>query len=150
MMKKSKEKEMKEIAKKLVERLKARWTERRDRLRIEDMLDKVEDWKDAELSVHMLGWMYTKSDDQIMGESGEMVNALAAVAESNNITKAGESIMGEVVQLCTILITSRADTQTASSKESEDEKDGQGHPNQEEDGQGHPHQEEDGQGHHHH
>ena len=40
-MKKIKEREMKEVAKKLVERLKARWAERRDRPRIRDILDKV-------------------------------------------------------------------------------------------------------------
>ena len=149
-MKKIKEREMKEIAKKLVERLKARWTERRDRPRIGEILDKVGDWKDTELSTHMLGWLYTKTDDQIMEESEEMVNALEAVAQSSNITKAGESIMGEVVQLCTLLTTSRADIQTACSRESEDEDDGeQGHHHQEDDGQGHHHQEDDEQCHHH-
>jgi hypothetical protein len=100
---------MTEIAKNLVERLKARWTQRRDRPRIGEILDKVGDWKDAELSTHMLGWLYTKTDDQIMEESVEMVNALEAVAHSSNITKTGEGIMEEVVQLCTLLTTSRAD-----------------------------------------
>jgi hypothetical protein len=41
MMKKIKEIEMKEITKKLAERLKTRWAERRDRPRIGEILDKV-------------------------------------------------------------------------------------------------------------
>jgi hypothetical protein len=53
-------------------------------------LDKVGDWKDAELSTHMPGRLYTKTDDQIMEESEEVVNALEAVAQSSNITKTGE------------------------------------------------------------
>ena len=138
---------MTEIAINLVERLKARWTQRRPR--IGELLDKIRGWKDAELSTHMLGWLYSKTDDQIMEESVEMVNALKAVAHSS-ITKAGEGIMEEVVQLCTLLTTSRADIQTACSRESEDEDDGeQGHHHQEDDGQGHHHQEDDEQGHHH-
>jgi hypothetical protein len=79
----------------------------------------------------MLGWLYTKTDDQIMEESEEMVYALEAVAQSSNITKAGESIMGEVVKQCTLLTTSRADIQTTCSREREDEDDEQGHHHQE-------------------
>jgi hypothetical protein len=99
-------------------------------------------WKDTELSTHMLGWLYTKTDDQIMEESEEMVNALKAVAQSSNITKAGESIMGEVVQLCTLMTTSRADIQTACSRESEGEDDGEQSHHHHADNEGHHHQED--------
>jgi hypothetical protein len=76
----------------------------------------------------MLGWLYTKTDDQIMEEAVEMVGALEAVACSNNITKAGEGIMEEVVQLCTLLTTSGAYTLTTCSSERKDEDDEeQGH-----------------------
>jgi hypothetical protein len=51
-MKKVKEREVTKIAKDLVERLKVRWTQRRDKTRIGEILDKVGDWKDAELSTH--------------------------------------------------------------------------------------------------
>ena len=93
---------LREIAKSLVVRLKTRWTQRRDNPRIEEILDKVGDWTDAELSTHMLGWLYTNTDDQIMEEAVEMVGALEEVAYSNNITKVGEGITEEVVQLCTL------------------------------------------------
>ena len=94
---------MRDLVKDLVGRLKARWTQMRDSTKIGEMLEKVGDWKDAEISIHMLGWLYSKTDDKIMEESVEMVKALEEVAYSSNITKAGESTMEEVVQLCTLL-----------------------------------------------
>jgi hypothetical protein len=51
---------MRDLVKDLVGRLKARWTEMRDSTKIGEMLEKVGDWKDAEISIHMLGWKHWK------------------------------------------------------------------------------------------
>jgi hypothetical protein len=56
----------------------------------------------------MLGWLATKSDEQIQQEAVEMVSALETVAHTRNITQMGEDIMTDMVRLCTI-VTKRED-----------------------------------------
>jgi hypothetical protein len=124
-----------EIAKSLVVRLKAGWTLKSDKQRIEEVLDRVGDWTNAELSTNMLGWLYTKTDEQIMEETLEMVGSLEEVAYSNNITRVGEGIMDDMVQLCIMLTTRGADILTAYSKERIEEEQEQGH--HQEQGRGH-------------
>ena len=65
-----------------------------------------------------------------------MVGALEEVAYTNNITKMGEGIMNDVVELCTILTTRGADTLTTCSNRMREEEQDQSH-HQEED-RGHP------------
>ena len=76
------------MAKSIGEELKDRWTGTTPG--VEEALDRVEGWADAEMKIHMLGWLATKTDDQILEEAVEMVSALEEVAYNSNITKMGE------------------------------------------------------------
>ena len=70
---------------------------------MEDILDRVVRWTDADLRIHLLGWLTTRTDDQIQEETVELVGALENVAYTSTITKMGEDIMTNVVELCTML-----------------------------------------------
>ena len=94
-----------EIAKCLVENLKARWTETNPG--VEEILDRVGRWADPDLRIHMLGWIATRNDDRIKKEAVEMVGSMEEVVYTNTITKLGESIMTDVMEICTILTTKR-------------------------------------------
>ena len=96
------------LAKNLGEELKDRWKENNPR--IEETLDRVEGWADEEMKITLLGWLAMRTDDQIEEESVEMVKALEEVAHTSNITKMGEAVMTDVVDLCRILITKGRDT----------------------------------------
>jgi hypothetical protein len=54
-----------EMAKSIVEKLKARWT--RTKPGVEESLDRVEGWADAELRIQMLGWLATRTDIPDLG-----------------------------------------------------------------------------------
>ena len=81
------------LAKNLVEKLKSRWTITNPG--VDNILDRVVGWADvnAELRIHLLGWLATRTDDQILDEAVEMVGALKNVAYTRTITKMGEDIM---------------------------------------------------------
>ena len=85
-----------------MEQLKSRWTPTNQG--VEEILDRVVGWADAELRLHLLGWLATRTDDQIL-EDVEMVGALENMAYTRTITKMGEDIMTDVVELCTMLMT---------------------------------------------
>ena len=59
------------------------------------ILDRVVGWAEvnAELRIHLLGWLTTRTDDQILGDAVEMVDALKNMAYTDNITKMGEEIL---------------------------------------------------------
>ena len=81
---------------------------------MKNILDKVEGWTEAntELRIHLLGWLATRTDDQILDDAVEMVGALEDTAHTRTITQMGENIMIEVVELCTMLMnTERPDNQ---------------------------------------
>ena len=65
----------------------------------------MEGWADEELKITLLGWLAMKTDDQIKEESVEMVKALEEVAHTSNITKMGEAVMTDVVDLCRMQTT---------------------------------------------
>jgi hypothetical protein len=87
--------------------IKIRWKEKKSG--VEEILDRIESWADPDLKIHLLGWLSTETDDQIMEEAMEMVSALEEVAYTNTITKVGDPIMTDVVELCTILTTEKPD-----------------------------------------
>jgi hypothetical protein len=96
---------------------------------LEAVLNRVVGWIDvnADLRIHMLGWLATRADDQIMEEALEMVGALENVAYTNTITKMGEDILTNVVELCTILTTKGPDNLTTCNTEGDNHLDiGQG------------------------
>ena len=97
-----------EMAKGIVEIFKDRWTGTNHGL--EEALDRVEGWANAKMKIQMLGWLAKRTDEQILEEAVEMVSALEEVAYTSNITKMGEGIMTDLVELCTILTSRRADT----------------------------------------
>jgi hypothetical protein len=98
-----------EIAKSMIETLNTRWKDERNKLERERVLRRIECWTNQDLQVHMLGWLCTKSDEQIKEESIEMVGALEKVAYTSTITKKGETIMTDMVEICT-MISKKADT----------------------------------------
>ena len=51
-----------------------------------------------------MGWLTTRTDDQILEDAMEIVDALETTAYTGNITKIGEEIMIDVVELCTLLL----------------------------------------------
>jgi hypothetical protein len=60
-----------------------------------------------------LGLLATRSDYQILEDAFEMVGALENMAYARTITKMGEEIMTDMVELCTMLMTNeRPDNQT--------------------------------------
>jgi hypothetical protein len=78
-------------------------------------------WTDdqKDLRINLLGWLATKTDEQIQQEAVEMVSALETVAHTRNMTQMGEDIMTDVVRLCTIVISRVEDIMTTSNKEEE-------------------------------
>ena len=83
----------KEIAKGLV----TRWSTNKPG--IEEALSKVLGWTDdqTDLTIHLLGWLATKTDEEIQQEAVEMVGALETVAQTRNITQKGEDFLTDVV-----------------------------------------------------
>ena len=75
------------ITNSLVEQLKARWTLTNHG--VEDILDRVVGWEDAELRLHLLGWLATRTDDQIQEDTVEMVGAFENVANTRTIRRMG-------------------------------------------------------------
>ena len=71
----------------MIETLKTRWKDEKTRIERERVLRRIECWTNQDLQVHMLGWLCTKSDDQIKEEAIEMVGALEKVAYTSTITK---------------------------------------------------------------
>jgi hypothetical protein len=72
-----------------------------------------------------------------------MVNAMEDVAYTNTITKMGEGIMTDVVELCMILTTRRTDIMTTySTDELGEEEEEQDHCHHQEEDGGHPLKEE--------
>ena len=122
------------ISNSLVETLKSRWTPTKPG--VEAMLDRVVGWADADLRIHLLGGLAMRTDDQIQEEAVELVGALENVAYTNTITKMGEGVMTDVVELCTTLTNKRPDNLTTYNMEG-DETRGQDHQSG---GQQHPQQ----------
>ena len=89
------------MAASIVEELKTRWTFSKPG--VEGILDRVMGWKDAELRINLLGWLATRTDERIQKEAVEMVSTLETVAYTSKITKMGEDIMTDVVELCTMM-----------------------------------------------
>jgi hypothetical protein len=94
---------MSEMAKSIIETLKTRWKEEKTGIERERVLSRIECRSNQDLQVHMLGWFCTRSDEQIKNEAIEMVGALEKVAYTRTITKKGESIMTDIVELCTMI-----------------------------------------------
>ena len=84
-----------------MENLKLRWEKSNPGTNI--ILDKILGWADvnAELRINLLGWLTTQSDDQILDDVMEMVDALENVANNNTVTHMGDNIMINVVEMCT-------------------------------------------------
>jgi hypothetical protein len=57
----------------------------------------------------MLGWLCARSDEQVKEEAIEMVGALEEMAYTSTITMKGESIMSDIVEMCT-MITEKVNT----------------------------------------
>jgi hypothetical protein len=105
-----------QISKEIVRELETRWSTNKPG--IEETLCKVMGWTDdqTDLRINLLGWLATKTDEQIQQEAVEMVSALETVAHTRNMTQMGEDIMTDVVRLCTIVISREEDIMTTSNK----------------------------------
>jgi hypothetical protein len=77
-------------------------------------------WADADLRIHLLGWLAMRTDDQIQEEAVELVGALENMAYTNTITKMGEGVMTDVVELCTTLTNKGPDNLTTYSMEGDE------------------------------
>ena len=100
---------MNEIAKSMTATLKTKWKGEKNKIEREGILDRIGSWSNQDLKVHMLGWLCTRTDKQIKEEAIEMVGALEEVANTSNVTRKGESIMTDIVEMCT-LITEQVNT----------------------------------------
>ena len=78
-----KEDEMIKISKSLIEELKTRWKPSKPRM--EEVLDRVMGWSDADLRINLLGWLATRTDALIQEEAAEMVGALETMAYCSDI-----------------------------------------------------------------
>ena len=101
-----------QISKEIVRELETRWSTNKPG--IEKALCKVMGWTDdqTDLRINLMGWLATKTDEQIQQEAVEMVSALETVAHTRNITQMGEDIMTDVVRLCTVVISREEDIMT--------------------------------------
>jgi hypothetical protein len=81
----------------------------------------------------MLGWLATRNYDTIKEEAVEMVGAMEEVAYTNTITKLGECIMTDVVELCTILTSKGPDIMTTCNTDDEVGEEEQDHSHHQED-----------------
>jgi hypothetical protein len=108
------------ISKEIVRELEtSRWSTNKPG--IEEALGKVMGWTDeqTDLRIHLLGWLATKTDEQIQQEAVETVSALETVAHTRNMTQMGEDIMTDVVRLCTIVISREEGIMTTNNKDEE-------------------------------
>jgi hypothetical protein len=87
-----------------------------------DVPDRVVGWAYADLGIQLLGWLATRTYDQIQEEAVELEN----VAYTRTITQMGEDIMTDVVELCTMLTNKGQDNLTTYNMEG-DEARGQEH-----------------------
>ena len=73
---------------------------------MDNILDRVVGWAEvnADLRINLLGWLSTRTDDQILEDAMEMVDALESTAYTDTVTRMGEMIMINVVEICTILL----------------------------------------------
>ena len=116
--------ELIEISNGIVRELEGRWSA--DKPGIEAALSKVMGWRDdqTDLRINLLGWLATKTDEEIQQEAVEMVSALETVATTRNMTQMGDDIMTDMVKLCTIIISRKEDIMPTSNKDEQgDEQD---------------------------
>ena len=88
----------------MVGRLKIRWEVTNPG--VDKVLDRVVGWAEvnADLRISLLGWLSSRTDDQILEDAMEMVDALESTAYTDTVTRMGEMIMIDVVEICTILL----------------------------------------------
>ena len=91
--KKSAKLDMQEQTSTLVGSLKLRWAIANSG--VDNILDRVVGWAEinAELRINLLGWLTTRTDDQIIEDAMKMVDALENTAYNDTVTKMGEEIM---------------------------------------------------------
>ena len=57
-------------------------------------MEKVVRWDDvnSDMRLNRLGWLSTRSDDQILDDAMEMVDALETIATTTNVTEMGTTL----------------------------------------------------------
>ena len=72
-------------------------------------MEKVVRWDDvnSDMRLNRLGWFSTRSDDQIIDDAMEMVDALETIATTTNVTEMGDNIIMDMVELCMALLRNK-------------------------------------------